>query len=138
VAGATQGKHLSKAKVKRGAKRALKKARTMKPPSTPAVETVVVDVVEEPVPGVAVVTEIEATEVREAGAGPEEPEESRSPPESEEPYKTVTSHAGASCRRVSLMNRRLHCRATKSSSTQDELVGRAIGMIRSALENGSA
>ena len=41
--------------------------------------------IEEPVPGVAVVTEIEATEVREAGAGPEEPEESRSPPESEEP-----------------------------------------------------
>jgi hypothetical protein len=28
--------------------------------------------------------------------------------------------------------------STKSSSTQDELVGRAIGMIRSALENGSA
>jgi hypothetical protein len=28
--------------------------------------------------------------------------------------------------------------STKSSSTQDELVSRAIGMIRSALENGSA
>ena len=42
-----------------------------KPPSTPVVETV---------------TEIEATEVREADAGPEEPERSRSaPPESEEP-----------------------------------------------------
>jgi hypothetical protein len=27
--------------------------------------------------------------------------------------------------------------ATKSSSTQEELVGRAIGMIRSALEKGS-
>ncbi len=48
----------------------------MKPPSTPAVETVVVDVVEEPVPGVTVITEFEATEVREVGAGPEEPEES--------------------------------------------------------------
>ena len=42
-----------------------------KPPRTPAVETV---------------TEIEATEVREAGAGPEEAEESGSAPEeSEEP-----------------------------------------------------
>ncbi len=46
----------------------------------PVVETVVVDVVAEPVPGVMVVTEIEATEVHEAGAGPEEPEQSRSAP----------------------------------------------------------
>jgi hypothetical protein len=50
------------------------------------VQTVVVDVIEEPVPGVRGVTEIETTEVREAGGGPEEPEESRSaPPKSEEP-----------------------------------------------------
>jgi hypothetical protein len=44
-------------------------------------------VIEEPVPGVAVVTEFEAMEVREASdAVPEQPEESRStPPESEEP-----------------------------------------------------
>jgi hypothetical protein len=77
---------LAKAKLKGGAKKARKRVRAVKPPSTPAVETVVVDVIEEPVPGVAVVTEIEATEVREAGAGPEEPEESRAaPPESEEP-----------------------------------------------------
>jgi hypothetical protein len=60
-----------------------KKRRT----ATPVVETVVVDVVEEPVPGVTVVTEFEATEVRDdSGAGPEEPEEGRAaPPESEEP-----------------------------------------------------
>ena len=56
------------------------------PPSTPAVETVVVDVVEQPVPGLTVVTEFEATEVRGASAAPEQPEESPStPPESEEP-----------------------------------------------------
>ena len=60
--------------------------RAVKPPSTAAVETVIVDVIEEPVPAVTVVTEFEATEVREAGAAPEQPEESRSaPPESEEP-----------------------------------------------------
>jgi hypothetical protein len=58
----------------------------MKPPTTPVVETVVVDVVEEPVPGVTVVTEFEAAEVREAGAAPEQPEESRSaPPEAQGP-----------------------------------------------------
>jgi hypothetical protein len=76
---------MAKARLKGGAKKGPKKVRGKRPPSTPVVETVVVDVVEEPIPGVAVVTEIEATEVREAGAGPEEPEESRSPPESEEP-----------------------------------------------------
>ena len=32
-------------------------------------------------------------------------------PRNRKNHKTVTSHAGASCRRVSLMNRRLHCRA---------------------------
>jgi hypothetical protein len=59
----------------------------MKPPSTPVVETVVVDVIEEPLPGVTVVTEFEATEVREAGAAPGQPEEGQgpAPPESEEP-----------------------------------------------------
>jgi hypothetical protein len=67
------------------AKKARKKLRAIKPPSTSVVETVVVDVVEDPIPGVAVVTEIEAIEVREAGAGPEEPSEGRSaPPASEE------------------------------------------------------
>jgi hypothetical protein len=43
------------------------------------VETVVVDVIEQPLPGVTVVTEFEATEVRDvSGATPV-------PPESEEP-----------------------------------------------------
>ena len=70
---------MAKAKLKRGAKKARKIVRAVKPPSTPAVETVVVDVIEEPVPGVTVVSEFEATEVRdESGATP-------APPESEEP-----------------------------------------------------
>ncbi len=41
-------KSFAKAKLKRGAKKARKKVRIVKPPSTPVVETVVVDVVEEP------------------------------------------------------------------------------------------
>jgi hypothetical protein len=61
---------LAKAKLKRGAKKARKRVKVVKPPITPAIEPI---------------TEIEATEVREAGAGPDETEESRSaPPESEE------------------------------------------------------
>jgi hypothetical protein len=77
---------LAKAKGKPAAKKARKSVRAMNPPSTAAVETVIVDVVEEPVPGVTVVTEFEATEVRAAGTAPEQPEESRSaPPEAEEP-----------------------------------------------------
>jgi hypothetical protein len=59
---------MAKARLKGGAKKGPKKVREKKLPSTPVVETVVVDVIEEPVPGVAVVTEIEATEVREAGS----------------------------------------------------------------------
>jgi hypothetical protein len=47
----------------------------MKPLSSPVVETLTVDVIEELVPGVTVVTEIEATEVREPSA--EQPEESQ-------------------------------------------------------------
>ena len=75
---------MAKARLKRGAKKSRKNVRAMKPPSTPVVETVVVDVIDEPVAGVTVVTEFEATEMREAS--PEHPEESRSaPPESEEP-----------------------------------------------------
>jgi hypothetical protein len=70
VARATPRKHLAKAKVERGAKKARKRLRAVKRPITPAVETG---------------TEIEATEVPEVGGAPEEPEESRSaPPESEE------------------------------------------------------
>jgi DNA-binding TFAR19-related protein (PDSD5 family) len=73
IAGAAPRKRLAKAKLKPGAKKARKRVSAVKPPSTPAVETVV--------------TEIEATEVApERSVGPEEPEESPSaPPESKEP-----------------------------------------------------
>ena len=66
------------AKAKRSGRKkvARKKARPMKPPITQVVETTIVDVVEEPVPGVITVTEFEETDVREAGAGQEPPEES--------------------------------------------------------------
>ena len=75
VARAIPRKRLAKANLKRGAKKARKRVRAVKPPSTPAVETVVVDVIEEPVPGVTVVTEFQATEVRdESGATPAPPE----------------------------------------------------------------
>ena len=57
VARAIPRKRLAKATLKRAAKKGRKKVRAMKPPAAPAVETV---------------TEIEATEVREADAGPEE------------------------------------------------------------------
>jgi hypothetical protein len=52
----------------------------------PTVETVIVDVIEEPVPGVMVVTEFEATGIRGPNAKPERPTESRgaAPPKSEE------------------------------------------------------
>jgi hypothetical protein len=74
VSRATPSKRLAKAKLKRGAK----KARKMKPPSTPVVETVVVDVIEEPVAGVTVITEFEATEVHEPTA-PRQLEEGQGP-----------------------------------------------------------
>jgi hypothetical protein len=67
---ATPRKRMAKAKLKGGAKKARKRVRAVKPPITLAAESV---------------TEIEATEVREAGPGPEELDEGRSaPPESEE------------------------------------------------------
>ncbi len=47
----------------------------MKRPSTPTVETVTVDVIEEPAPGVVTITEFEEAEVREEGEGLERPEE---------------------------------------------------------------
>ena len=52
----------------------------------PTVETVIVDMIEEPVPGVMVATEFEATEIRGPSVNPEQPEESRgaAPPKSEE------------------------------------------------------
>ena len=72
-------KSLAKAKPTRaGAKKVTRsKARPMKPPSTPAVETGIVDVIEEPASGAIVVTEAEAKEVREPSAGPEQPESER-------------------------------------------------------------
>ena len=57
VARAAPRKHLAKAKVKRGAKKARTRVKVVKPPITPAVETG---------------TEIEATEVREVSGAPEE------------------------------------------------------------------
>jgi hypothetical protein len=48
---------VAKAKRPRAKKLARKKARPMKPPITPLVETTIVDVVEEPVPSVITVTE---------------------------------------------------------------------------------
>ncbi len=70
VARAMPSKRPAKPKLKGGATKARKRVKVVKPPITPAVEPV---------------TEIEATEVREAGAEPEKPDESRSaPPESEE------------------------------------------------------
>ena len=87
VAKPTPRKRSAKAKPKRvEAKKIARKKRTsMKPPSSPAVETLTVDLIEEPVPGVTIVTEIEATEVRDPGS--EQPEESQdsTPPESEGP-----------------------------------------------------
>jgi hypothetical protein len=55
---------MARAKLKGGAKKARKKVRATKPSST-MVETVVVDVIEEPVASVTVVNEFEAKEVRE-------------------------------------------------------------------------
>ena len=77
MAKATPRKRSAKAKLKGGAKKARRRVRATKPPSTPVVETVIMDVVEEPIPGVTVVSEFEVTEVREGGAEPEEPEENR-------------------------------------------------------------
>jgi hypothetical protein len=56
---------VSKAKSKRAV------AKKMVPP----VETVIVDIIEEPVPGVMVVTEFEATGLRGPNANPEQPKE---------------------------------------------------------------
>jgi fructose-1,6-bisphosphatase/inositol monophosphatase family enzyme len=73
---ATSRKQVTKAKSKR----------TLVKNVVPTVETVIVDVIEEPVPGVMVVTEFESTGIRGPDANPEQPEESRgaAPPESEE------------------------------------------------------
>jgi hypothetical protein len=66
-------KVVAKAKRSRTKKAARKKASAMKPPVTPVVETTIVDVVEERSPAVA---EFEETDIREADADREPPEES--------------------------------------------------------------
>jgi hypothetical protein len=97
---ATRGKARKPAKsvrgksAKRTSARATPKKRVTKAKSKRAVakkvvstvETVIVDMIEEPVPGVMVVTEFEATGIREPNANPEQPKESRgtASPESEE------------------------------------------------------
>jgi hypothetical protein len=84
VRGKTAKRTSAKAKSKKRATKTKKRAvaKTM----VPKVETVVVDMIEEPVPGVMVVTEFEATGIRGPNATPEQSEESRgaAPPESEE------------------------------------------------------
>jgi hypothetical protein len=81
VRGKTAKRTRAKAKSKKRATKTKKRAeaKTM----VPKAETVVV---EEPVPGVTVVTEFEATEIRGPSTNPEQPEESRgaAPPKSEE------------------------------------------------------
>ena len=64
---ATPRKRVTKAKSKRAVAEKV----------VPTVETVIVDVIEEPVPGVMVATEFEATEIRGPSVNPEQPEESR-------------------------------------------------------------
>ena len=61
---ATRGKAVAKGAAARKPKRApVKKAAR---PVAPAVETVAVEVIEQPAPGVITVTEVEETEVRQA------------------------------------------------------------------------
>jgi hypothetical protein len=72
----TKKRTIATAKPKRAGvqKAAHKKVQRIKQ-ETPAVETVVVDVIDEPVPGVITITEFEETEVRERTRGRDEPEE---------------------------------------------------------------
>jgi hypothetical protein len=88
TARAAPRKRVTKAKSKRAvAKKAVPtKAKRPKPAGMTSVETVIVDIIEEPVPGVVVVTEFEATGIRGPNANPEQPEESggAAPPDSEE------------------------------------------------------
>ena len=61
---ATSKRTVASAKPKRAPVK--KAARNVKQPVAPVVETVVVDVIEQPGPGVITVTEVEETEVRKA------------------------------------------------------------------------
>jgi len=57
-------------------KRVRKRTPRVKPPGVPTAETVIIDVIEEPVPGVISVTEFEATEFREASPESEQRDKS--------------------------------------------------------------
>ena len=61
---AVQAKTVAKDKPKRAPVK--KAARKVKRPVTPVIETVAVEVIEQPAPGVITVTEVEETEVRKA------------------------------------------------------------------------
>jgi hypothetical protein len=49
----------------RAKRKGAQKKQAMKPSSAPSVETVIVDVIEEPIPGVITVTEFEETDIRD-------------------------------------------------------------------------
>ena len=97
TARAAPEKRVTKAKSKRAAaKKAVPiKAKRPKLPNTTSVETVIADIIKDPVQGVVVVTEFEATGIRGPNASPEQTEESRGavPPESEERMSAPPSHA---------------------------------------------
>jgi hypothetical protein len=61
---AARAKTVAKTKPKRAPVKKI--ARKVKPPVAPVVETVAVEVIEQPAPGVITVTEVEETEVRQA------------------------------------------------------------------------
>ena len=71
---ARKGSKSARGKVKKRtiARAKVKQTSAKKEQGTPAVETVIVDVIEEPVPGVITVTEFEETEVRERIQGRDE------------------------------------------------------------------
>ncbi len=59
---AKRAKRIRSRTTRKGAQR----AQTIKPSTAPSVETVVVDVIEEPLPGVITVTEFQETDIRDA------------------------------------------------------------------------
>src|SRR5665811_941307 len=73
---ATPRKRVTKAKSKRAvAKKVVPTGETVIVDMVPIGETVIVDMIDEPVPGVMVVTEFEATRIRGPNAKPEQPED---------------------------------------------------------------
>jgi hypothetical protein len=84
-----RGKTAKRTSAKATPKRRMTKAKSKRAVAkkvAPTIETVIVDMIEEPVPGVTVVTEFEATGIRGPNAKPEQSEEGRdaAPPKSEE------------------------------------------------------